>query len=218
MAIVKIFLTSRDTMQVTQMASDLKRWHGVTEIVIVDCGSTFRPLLRWLDDPPPMVRVIRTNNHGPRAPWKYLEWTGEPYAVSDGDLDLSGLPYQSLTILADRLKAQPALAKVGLALRIDDLPATVIGDAAQAHEMQFWTRPTSDGFYSADIDTTFAVYRDPGWGGYGPAERCGHLAARHVPWYLSPPYPADWQHYFAGLDSKFATHWSHKLAALEVDK
>jgi hypothetical protein len=212
---MRVFLTSRDLLSVCDMAEKLLTMDEVDWVTIVDCKSTYGPLLSRYNDLPDGIEILLCSNHGPRAAWKVCSELMQegPYIVSDGDLDISSFPKDTITRMRERLMSQPNLMKVGAALAISDLPDTHLATMAIAHESQYWSRPTDPGFYSADIDTTFAMYREPTWHGYGPSERCGFATARHLAWYLEPgKIPADWQHYLGRVDSKAGTHWSQWIA------
>lgn len=214
-----VYLTARDLLSVIDMAAKLLTMDGVSWVTIVDCESTFQPLLSRYADLPDGISVVYERNLGPRAAWASLwhEMNGM-YAVSDGDLGIDDWPKDAIARMVQRLHSQPYLTKVGAALRIDDLPDTEIGRKARSHETQFWRQRMGSGspFFLADIDTTFAVYRQPSWGGYGPAERCEFAIARHLAWYLDlANLPEDWQHYLGRVDPKAGTCWSGMLAAKE---
>ena len=104
------------------------------------------------------------------------------------------------------LDAFPQIAKVGCALKIDDLPdcfsqkQTVID-----WELGFWRDKRSDPrigtFYNADVATTFAMFRSVeavNTIGDGPAIRLAPpLDAVHLSWYLDPnDLPADEAWYY----------------------
>jgi len=211
---MRVFLTARDLLSVCDMAEHLLTMDEVDFVTIVDCDSTFGPLLGRYNGLPDGIEIIRTKNLGPRAAWSVCsELMAGLYIVSDGDLNISSFPKDTITQMRKRLTANPHLMKVGAALSISDLPATEIAQKAIAHESQYWSRPTAPGFYAADIDTTFAVYRESSWGGYGPSERCGFATARHLTWYLeSDKIPDDYQHYLQRVNPAAGTCWSAMIA------
>lgn len=212
---MRVFLTARDLLSVCDMAEKLLTMDEVDFITIVDCQSTYRPLLDRYDQLPDGIEILNCSNLGPRAAWAICSELMQegPYIVSDGDLDISGFPRDTITRMRERLMSQPHLKKVGAALSVGDLPNTRVAQMAIAHESHFWGRPTAPGFYAADIDTTFAMYREPVWAGYGPSERCGFATARHLAWYLEPgKIPGDWQHYLGRVAPEAGTHWSQYLA------
>lgn len=211
---IPVWLTNRDTLQVRHMVDQLLTRDDVGQITIVDCDSTYQPLLDWYETECP-IKVIRAPNHGPLAPWKYLD-QGTPYFVSDGDLDLATVPRDFLTKLIATLDKFPHIIKAGLSLAIDDLPDdSPIKAKVIDHESKFWKAPIDAEHFDAAIDTTAAMYRTgTGWGGYSPAIRLAPpYTARHVPWYLTPATTGpDWRHYFSRLDAK-GVHWSQQLRA-----
>lgn len=201
-AAIPCWLTNRDALAVRPMVEHLITCDDVGPITIVDCDSTYQPLLNWYDNECP-VQVIRAENLGNQAPWRFLD-TSTDYLVSDADLDLATVPRDFATKLRRALDRFPGLVKAGLSLVIDDLPEeSPIRDRVVAHESQFWTKPLDGEHYDAAVDTTLAMYRaGTGWGGYSPAVRLAPpYAARHVPWYLTPANTSeDWQHYFSRLN------------------
>lgn len=195
---VPIFITNRDRIGWVRAAvRDLKRLPGA-EVFIVDNASTYPPLLEWYETQDE-CRVFRlTENRGPRAAWSIKdEVIGDSkyYVVTDNDLDVSTLPADTLEVLATWLDQLPNIHKAGLALRIDDLPATANGRAAKEAEAKYWEParrlPSAMGreVYDAALDTTFAMYRQtPAYlGQYEPAARlAGPYTVRHLPWYQTP--------------------------------
>ena len=214
---MKVYLTARDLLSVCDMAVHLLTLDQVDWVTIIDCDSTHIPLLRRYDTLPDGIDIMLRPNLGPRAAWAtcFREMDGGPYVVSDGDLDISSFPKDTLTRMRERLESQPLLLKVGACLRIDDLPDTELAEKARDHEAQFWTRRMGSGspFFAADIDTTFAMYRHPSWGGYGPSERCEFATARHLAWYLEMGrVPDDWLHYLKRVAIEAGTCWSALIA------
>jgi hypothetical protein len=170
------------------------------EPIIVDNASTYPPLLAWYADCP--YNVVHCKNLGPRAPWisdtvaKTVR-DGSLYAVTDPDLDLSGVPDDCFARLEAGLRH--GVAKSALSLELNDVPVAQLeklhnGRRLRDIEGAYWRQPLGDGFYRADTDTTFALYRR---GSEGPmldgsratprffsAVRADRpYTARHIPWY-----------------------------------
>lgn len=206
-----IYLTNRDCLTPVQgMVAHLRKCEEVDEIVIVDCGSTYPQLLEWYRSCP--ATVIHCENLGPYAPWQVMKDAGNYYAVSDADLDISGVPTDFLTKLRLGLEVRPENIKAGLSLAIDDLPMDFpFREDVIRHESQFWTQGLDADWYSAAIDTTFAVYRERSWQGYFPSLRSAPpYVARHLPWYLSEEtLPEEWLWYFQRCEN--FTHWSSQF-------
>jgi len=175
--------------------------------IVIDNNSDFGPLLDWYDSCPCEVIRLR-DNLGHHAPWLsgVVGQDAAPlYVVTDCDLDLSGVPADTLQILREPLHWSRPAIKSGLGLRIDDLPPWQ-SDVA-AWEARWWKRPVGHDprFFWAAIDTTFAMYR-----GETPHELAMQVVrvpavraaapyvARHVPWYLDGSnLDAENAHYFA---------------------
>ncbi len=195
------WLTNRDALAVREMVDRLVTCDDVGPITIVDCDSTYPPLLDWYENRCP-VTVIRAENLGNQAPWRYLD-NSTPYLVSDADLNLDGVPRDFVTRLSAALDRYPNCVKAGLSLAIDDLPDdSPVKARVIAHESQFWSSKLDDQHFDAAVDTTLALYRaGRGWSGYAPAIRLAPpYTARHVPWYLTPGQVGDdWLHYFSRL-------------------
>jgi hypothetical protein len=94
--------------------------------------------------------------------------------------------------------------KIGLGLRVDNLPETTYTNSVKEIESQYWTNKVVHGeyeLYQAPIDTTFAVYQpnsEPVWGhGYRMG---GNYVAKHIPWYYDiNNLPKDERYYLQNL-------------------
>jgi hypothetical protein len=211
---IPAFITSRDLMSAIDLAEKLRQSKSISSVWILDCNSTYPPLLEAYSKLSGGIAVSYGANHGCRAYWERFSHQVSPpyYLVTDGDLDINHWQGDEIEIMLDRLRSQPQLIKVGSALSLHDLPDTPLAAKAKAHEEQFWQNPTVKGFYAADIDTTLAIYRTPDWHGYYPAERCWLAMARHLPWYLDVDnLPPDHAHYLSRPDHQNGTHWSGML-------
>jgi hypothetical protein len=187
--IVPIYINNRNRLATTRGLIDFLYHVSGAHPIIVDNASTYPPLLEWYAQC--AVEVVYTKqNLGPRAPW-LIQHEMMPrcvyYAVTDSDLDLTGVPLDLLQVLASGLAKFPQATKAGLSLEICDLPADYESTAViQAWEDQYWQR-FEDGWWLADVDTTFALYRaGENWPGLSPAVRADRpYTARHEPWYRS---------------------------------
>lgn len=211
---IPCYITNRDLLDSPRgIVEHLKQCDGVGEITIVDCASTYPPLLEWYDRCG--VTVRRCENLGPRAPWHLRPHCSEYYFVTDGDLDFTGVPHDFLTLLQAGLDEHPDRIKAGLSLRLDDIPADLPLTAGVLEmESAYWAKRLTDQWYDAPIDTTAALYRDHNeWGGYGPALRAAPpYVAKHTAWYLRPgQIPEDWRYYLDHL-SPAGILWSPRLA------
>lgn len=209
---IPAFITSRDLMSAVPLAEKLRTCRHVSSVCIIDCDSTYRPLLEAYSKLSGGISVNYGPNHGCRAFWERFRSPREFYLVTDGDLCIDHWTGDEIGIMLDRLRSQTQLIKVGSALKLSDLPQTDLANKAIKHEQQFWQNTTAGGFFAADIDTTLAIYRTPDWHGYYPAERCTLAMARHLPWYLDVhDLPDDHKHYLSRADHQSGTHWSGLL-------
>jgi hypothetical protein len=185
-----IFINNRDRLTMTRrLAEQCAALDDVGEVVIVDNGSTYPPLLDWYETCP--FQVIRlAENRGTRGVWT-VELPRTFYVETDGDLDLAGVPRDLLPLLQEALERWPEIIKVGTSLEIDGIPDVYPFKAeVLRRESQMW-RPWEDArYHSALIDTTFAMYRaGTTWGGYGPALRTARpYTAIHTPWHVSETF------------------------------
>jgi hypothetical protein len=178
---------------------DLLLWlrrAGMTKIAVIDNASTYPPLLAFYDSPAMEgIQLLCVGaNLGPEAFWRldlHLQQAG-PFIVTDPDVVPDPQCPLDLVRKMHEVAARYAPAKVGPALRIDDLPACY---AEREHmrfcESDYWLRKYPEGdCWNAAIDTTPAVYQS-GWGHWPLAESGGaqHVrldfpyVVRHIPWY-----------------------------------
>lgn len=204
------------------------------EVVLLDNGSTYPPLLEWYKECP--FEIVRNRRnlgcYGFFRSGMNLSQQ-EPYVVSDSDLDLSGVPADVINRLLLALDKFPTVAKAGLSLQIDDLPDhNQFKEAIVKWESKFWTeskRREHEGvaMYVGEIGATFALY-DPkrndilnsGSSGFYPAIRLDKpYMARHEPWYLdlSPDTISDeLLYYYLRCDN--VAHWGSKFRDYIVEK
>ncbi len=174
------------------MVADIASFSSVGDIVFVDNGSTYPPLLDWHSTL--AHRVIRLPNVGHKAPWlpevKQAIKT-QRYVVSDPDLDLSRTPRDCLDHLSWCLDQIPQAGKMGLGLEHADVPpdspcfASVTKDTAIIAK-----RPIFLGVIrAAPTDTTFAIYDKALLDDHkvGGGQTMAPYTARHLPWYVIEP-------------------------------
>jgi hypothetical protein len=215
---IPVIINNRD-IDCRKLIGQIMSMGGAKQVHMIDNGSTYPPLVEWMDSSKfedDGIHIHRWPNTGPRAACKLVNelrevWTRsgvEFYATTDSDLDLSGVPSDLLTTCAHFLGTVGGLIKVGPALRLDDLPDTPQGRLAREAESKHWRDRANCSneleCWLADIDTTLAVYRlNPPWdGSYGPSVRlAGAYQARHLPWYNTDANrPPDHQWYLDHCD------------------
>ncbi|HEU5005121.1 MAG TPA: glycosyltransferase family 2 protein [Candidatus Saccharimonadales bacterium] len=185
-----IFILTRDRLEPLKQLLAWLNKQSLKKIVLVDNDSTLPPLVDFLNKTNYQVLELG-RNAGHRALWtngivKTLLPT-DFYVVSDPDV-VPATNKNVLPHLYELHNLYPNYLKVGLGLKIDDLPDHYrLKSDVIAWEKQFWTKPVQEGVYEAGVDTTFALYK-PGTFIYciHPSLRTGDpYTARHLPWYTN---------------------------------
>lgn len=227
---VPVYINNRDRLTTTKTLVDWCLSAGTRRIVILDNESSYRPLLVYYDNLPSGVEVqLFGQNCGPWAFWHkglhLLQST--PYVVSDSDVvPTEGCPKDLIRVLNALLNERPQSGKVGVGLKIDDVP----GDRNEMNgwyrhiEARYWTRRYSEKAFFAGVDTTFALYGPSSDGRIG--KRHHHhtnlrtdspYLFRHMPWYATLPLSDEEHHYRAhsgrGVDPTIGHSWSHNKLA-----
>jgi len=165
--------------------------------IIVDNGSTYKPLLKWLSTCEYTVHRLRGEaDH--LSPWKFgfvrHHAAGKPYIVTDNDLDISGVPLDMVEYLQAGFEVEN-VTKVGLSLEILDLPYNDYTKEVVDWEKKFWQTQIG-GYFRAPIDTTLALYNSiTPLTNFYPALRADRpYTARHLPWYNVPPLSEEEQY------------------------
>lgn len=199
-------MISRDRVTYARRCVDAL-WAAGLDVIVVDHGSNWPPMVDWLCEMDAQYvgehpfEVAWWPNRHPRdlwAPGGAIERRvkpGERFIVTDCDVvpddDCPADWVRTMGIYLDHL---PAVRKVGLGLRTDDLPPCYARrDEVQAWEARYQAptaTPVGDGGVLADIDTTLAMYRGFEPFALGPAVRLQPpYVARHLPWYEDTANP-----------------------------
>lgn len=196
-----IFINCRDRISpLIKMVKTLES-AGLKNIIFIDNASTYKPLLKYYENTP-YTTVRLTNNLGQRAPWLSgaiaLLAKDMPFVVTDPDLVLPTFSGSKMKKIFKIMNNHPEYTKVGLALRIDNLPESYRQkDQVIKWEKQFWKNKIEKNIYIADVDTTFALYRPNTPYVIRPALRvAGEYTAGHEPWYQDSANPTDEYTYY----------------------
>lgn len=209
-------IIARDRLSLLRRClASLLEYRDRLEIHIVDHGSTWPAMCTFLEDFPG-VPVHRRGSLPPRALW---EWDGlagivadRPYLVTDPDIVLDpACPKDWLDRLHYELNHFDVIKKVGLGLRIDDLPDTPLGRSACAWECGFWQERSSLRSWVAPVDTTLALHRPlsqvPTFALVPAIRLDAPYLIRHLPWY-GDDYPEESAYYREHLIPG-SSHWAH---------
>lgn len=193
---------------------------GYKKIYILDNASTYPPLLEFYRTCP--FEVIYLNqNIGFKALWKSSakkRFCNDYYIYTDSDvIPAEYCPSDFIDYLLVELKKHPLARKVGLSLRIDNLPDFFNNkEKVITWETNYYSNPTKDGLFRAPIDTTFALYR-PRVGlsrsRFVEAYRTAYpYQAEHMPWYSDSSNLSEEELYYISHCTQI-TDWSAKQKA-----
>ena len=214
-----------------QLAIDLVE-RGFTP-VILDNNSSYPPLLDWYNSSEFKFKLVKFDkNHGHRAFYHsgfYKEVTDEYFAMTDPDLDITCAPEDFKEVIMKGFSAKHEfiannddIVKVGLNLKIDDLPEKsddliINPDDIISHEKGYGGGEVNKGLYiPAQLDTTFAIYRNAGRGEYTlwPSIRTAPpYEARHLPWYSTYSKLDEEDKYYMNSIVRSDVDWSWRMRA-----
>jgi hypothetical protein len=190
---------------------------GMDNICIIDNDSAYPPVLEYYQSIRHRV-VYLGRNLGFTALWDseiYNEFRSSYYIYTDPDVvPVATCPHDFIEHLFQILKKYPDIEKVGMGLKIDDLP----DHYDHKHEVitsesKFWEKKIENDLFDAEVDTTLALYRPLA---KGPSWACkayrtgGNYLLHHLPWYEDSENLDDETLYYVKNIKKFTSRWSEK--------
>ena len=175
------------------------------EVICVDNGSTYPPLLEWYNEGHYPVHYLKG---GHKSLWEsglINQYNDKHYIITDHDLDISNVPVDFVEHLMRGFENK-TVVKSGLSLKIDDLPVNAFTKEVINWERNFWNKPREkNGFYLAEIDTTLAIYDRDRLNAFPDFFRAVRSAppysARHLPWYNEEEISKEENYYFNHVDT-----------------
>lgn len=189
---------------------------GYKNIHIIDNNSSYPPLIEYYNKCP--YKVYRLDkNIGYLALWKteiYKKFIKDYYVYTDSDVvPIQQCPSDFLNIFFEKMKNNKQLMKIGLGLKIDDLPDHFHNKFEVIKwESQYQLNQTQDGYFIAGVDTTFALYRPFMKGGASGLKMLRSkfpYEAHHMPWYNDSDNLSD-EEIFYIKSATASTHWTSK--------
>ena len=215
---VPVFIISFNRLGYLRQLVDWLEGAGYQNIHIVDNKSTYPPLLEYLAKCPHQVHRM-DKNYGHLVLWESGRFdeliNNENFVLSDCDVvPVENCPANVVERLATILGRYKNFTKVGLSLKIDDLPEYYgPKNKVLTWEAPFWEHPLEAGeIYEAAVDTTFAYYRpgvppsDARW--WRSLRTAPPLTARHLPWYSDTGVPSDEDLYYQSQVKEMSSQWS----------
>jgi len=191
-------------------------------LIVLDMGSTWQPFIDYRDSLGCAVFEF-PSGMGPRDLWKsgQLITIGEGgFFLSDGDIDYKDVPNDAATKMLEYSRKYPWFPKIGLALKIIDLPNDAEGRRIREWAKMDWAVPFNDECFISGLDTTIAYYpRRETVFYYRPALRlAGKYQANHYPWYERLENQDEESKFYSSLASKKISSAADGLIASNVYK
>lgn len=185
---IPVIINNRDILTWTKkMVDKIKTYDNVSDIIILDNASTYKPLLDWYETKP--CEIIRVVNGGHTSPWssgliKHLNV--KHYIVTDPDLGIDDTPNDTVNYLLTKLSSL-GLKKIGLGLEWELTPANspYFKHIIDYEKKRIDESRVIDNIYiDVHNDTTFALYSEQNYF-IGGGSTSGKYRAKHYPWYMT---------------------------------
>lgn len=209
MSSIPIIINNRNRLTTTRkLANDL--WGlGYNNIHILDNESTYPPLLSWYKTCEFKV-YSAGGNKGHNSIWNsgYIkEFKDHPWiAYTDSDIELGAdTPVgfiERMIAISDKYRAK----KVGLALKIDDLPDNKYTVHYKSWEKNHWIKELEKDIYEAPVDSSFCIINPLLPYDYVALRVGGDLTAIHTPWYLDLENLNEEEQYYIDHSEEVSTY------------
>lgn len=216
---IPVIINNRNRYTYLKMLIERLEGMGFHNIIILDNDSTYPPLLAYYHTIRNIHRVVELkDNVGHLALWKSSLWDeikDQYYIYTDPDVvPAEQCPVDMPAHLLTQLKKYPSIEKIGLGLKIDDLPDHYSNKQQVLDwESKYWKNVIAPGIYNSEVDTTFALYRPftDGKTWVAPAYRTGEpYVAYHMPWYENSADLGEESTYYSQHSRAGASHWTNK--------
>lgn len=205
-----IIINNRNRLTTTRNLADHLTRLGYSNIVILDNDSTYSPLLRYYDKCP--YRIVATGqNHGSLALWNcniLSEFKQESWiAYTDSDIALNHYTPEDFIYQLSLIAKKYNSDKVGLAIKIDDLPTNnEYYNHVREWESRYWRPEIEPDVYPGEIDTTFAILKLGQPFKYQAIRVGRNFTCRHLPWYLDWDKLDEEEQYYIDHSSPVSTY------------
>jgi glycosyltransferase involved in cell wall biosynthesis len=186
---IPVIINNRDLLTWPKaMVERISKYDNIGDIIIIDNGSTYEPLLEWYKTNP--CQIIYQTNLGIAAPWicqAVSNLKSEYYVVTDADMGLENTPDDTLLYLKDKLQSLKDLGKIGLGLDWQKVEnKSPYYGRLNLYEKDRWntSKIKNEVYIDVQIDTTFALYSNQ-WYFIGGGSTTFPYVARHYPWEMS---------------------------------
>lgn len=182
-----VIINNRNRLSTTKkLVEDLLN-RNTDNIWIIDNDSNYQSLLNWYKIIEKDIKIIRSHNAGHLALFSLgvINDIKEDWCFyTDSDIELNEkMPsnYQEyMMYVAEKYNTK----KVGLALKIDDLPEYYpLKSQVVQNEKRWWDKKVEQNLYEADTDTTFCLIKKVDQ--FSSIRIAGDYECRHIPWYIN---------------------------------
>lgn len=216
---IPIFIINRDRLTTLKGMIDYLSKESRVEIIVVDNGSTYEPLLDYYKTSAFTNKakvMLMGKNYNYKVCWEQdLVPKNDNYIITDSDLILDNIPSNWLDKMLYGLFKYPRINKIGFSLSLDNIPnSNPLKVDILSHELKFWNTRIDADFFLAPVDTTFAIYRAGyNYHFYESFRMDKPYTAIHSPWLLTKEIMTDEdRYYFKNIDKGIgSTHWSKYL-------
>ena len=183
---IKVVINNRNRLTTTKnMVEKLLELNPSEEIVILDNGSTYPPLLEWYKTI--HCEKYLLDNHGHLALWSsgVHKYIGDYFVYTDSDIILNDNFPKNWMLKMYEILQKYNYNKVSLALEVNDLPDHYrYKNQVMRNENRWWLEQVEDGIFKADTDTTFSLYKNIHDNVY-PSLRIAkdNMICKHKGWY-----------------------------------
>jgi glycosyltransferase involved in cell wall biosynthesis len=183
----KVVINNRNRLTTTKnMVEKLLQLNPNEEIIIIDNGSTYPPLLEWYKTINVDVRYEKNEGHLALWATQLDKQLDDFFIYTDSDIILNeNFPLDWKEIMYNvHLKYE--YKKIALGIRIDDLPEYYrYKNQVIRNEGRWWLEAVDDYLFKADTDTTFS-FMENFFDNCYPSLRITRtdMICRHHGWYL----------------------------------
>lgn len=211
---IPVLINNRDRLSyLSQLISRLEEI-GFKNIIIIDNDSTYPPLLNYYSKTKHTVIYLKRNG-GPRSIWQSPElkkYIKQYYIYTDPDVvPEPAVTMETIKDMLTTLSNSLMLEKIGLGLRIDNLPDHfALKNQVIDWEKQFHQNRVSPNYFAAPVDTTFALYApfEQGGGECKAYRTVAPFEALHLPWYENSSIVDEETKYYRDHAATDASHWT----------
>lgn len=215
---IPIIINSYNRLSALKQMIAFLEQKGYKNIIILDNQSTYQPLLDFYKVTTHKV-IFLEKNFGHLALWESgldRNFSDAFFVYTDPDvIPGEDCPSDFMKIFLRLRFKYPEYKKVGFGLKTDDLPdAYLYKEKVLEWEKQFWEKQIEKDVYSAQIDTTFALYApgfkfSTGKEFYKALRTGGKYLARHLTWYTVMDLQTEEELFYKKTASKSAS-WTHQ--------